>query len=572
MTDIFSNDYNTKKLETVHMDGFKMFITPRYIDHYVIEEYESFSARIVKRLIREDRVFVDIGAHYGFYSLVAGSSKNNVEIIAVEPIKENCAIIKKNFEENRFRNYSIHCNAASDAESLVEFNQANASDSSSFYQHPLAKLLKKIKVKTVVPDNLLKNKKNIQVIKIDVEGHEIPVLRGLKNTLSKNKEAVLLIEFNLEAQRLAGFKNNQMLSILDHLGFYIYFVNEGLNILNLYRKNQPWKSFLKTNSQFEKFGYCNLLCVREKLTDEEISNLEAVHKDEAYNEQFALSNHRLLSYAQNGEDVILNRCFRDINHGTYIDVGAADPIINSVTNHFYQKGWNGVNVEPTSHFFSRLKKQRRKDINLNMVVGQTEIEIPFYESTSVLEWSTFSKEMMELHLKNGARFIEHKIQSITLSSIFSKYINSVVNFLKIDVEGAEAEVLKSNDWKKYRPRIVLVENTDPEKWEVILLDANYLFGVDDGLNRYYVRQEDNELLKHLRVAANVRDNFEPFYYHHIIEELNQKNEELSHQFTALQHQLALNTYHLEVIRKSKFYKLWRKFNSFKDLVIGKQYD
>ena len=98
----------------------------------------------------------------------------------------------------------------------------------------------------------------------------------------------------------------------------------------------------------------------------------------------------------------------------------------------------------------------------------------------------------------------------------AKTAAATIDFLSIDVEGHEREVLAGGDWKTWRPRIVVVEATEPtttipshEKWEGILLEASYLFATFDGLNRYYVRKEDAELVPVLAVPVSCLDDYTP---------------------------------------------------------------
>ena len=79
----------------------------------------------------------------------------------------------------------------------------------------------------------------------------------------------------------------------------------------------------------------------------------------------------VISYAQNFEDVMLWRALRDIPQGFYVDVGANDPVIDSVTRWFYQQGWHGINIEPVPHWHQRLQADRPLDINLQMAVSTT---------------------------------------------------------------------------------------------------------------------------------------------------------------------------------------------------------
>ena len=85
-----------------------------------------------------------------------------------------------------------------------------------------------------------------------------------------------------------------------------------------------------------------------------------------------------ISYAQNYEDVMLNRVFKDIDNGFYIDVGAWSPVLDSVTNAFYQKGWNGINIEPNIKFVSEFSQARQRDINLCICIGEQEKSTEMY--------------------------------------------------------------------------------------------------------------------------------------------------------------------------------------------------
>jgi hypothetical protein len=108
--------------------------------------------------------------------------------------------------------------------------------------------------------------------------------------------------------------------------------------------------------------------------------------------------------------------------------------------------------------------------------------------------------------------------------VCERHANGVtIDFLKIDVEGWEEAVIRGGDWQRFRPRVVLVEATQPNSprpshaaWEPLLLEAGYLFAYFDGLNRYYVRKEDEDLLAHFATPPNVFDKFQP-YREHLLE-------------------------------------------------------
>jgi FkbM family methyltransferase len=235
-----------------------------------------------------------------------------------------------------------------------------------------------------------------------------------------------------------------------------------------------------------------------------------------------------MSYAQNREDVLLNRLFADRSSGFYIDVGAYHPVFNSVTKLFYDRGWNGINIEPIPSLSEMFAQDRQRDINLRIGISNREEASTLYECLNSLEASTFSRELAESLRGQGCQLVEHSVPVTTLARVCEQYAVPTIDFLKIDVESYEREVLEGADWSRYRPRVIVVEATRPatnipshEDWESLLLEANYLFAFFDGLNRYYVRSEDREWLSLLSVPANLFDHYVIYEYHRQIEELRQ---------------------------------------------------
>jgi FkbM family methyltransferase len=218
----------------------------------------------------------------------------------------------------------------------------------------------------------------------------------------------------------------------------------------------------------------------------------------------------MLSYAQNGEDVVLARAFRDVEEGFYVDVGAGAPLDDNVTLHFYERGWHGVNVEPDPEDFERLAAARTRDVNLRVAVGPASETVAFYPS-AVRGHGTLDAEAARV--RGETESVE--VPQVELAQIFDRYAPAAgVEFLKVDVEGSEAAVLASADWSRHRPKVVLVEAVDPdgrlshESWEPALLAGGYRFALFDGINRFYCRAEEAETLLPLFGApVNVLDNW-----------------------------------------------------------------
>ncbi|MFO1312297.1 MAG: FkbM family methyltransferase [Burkholderiales bacterium] len=202
-----------------------------------------------------------------------------------------------------------------------------------------------------------------------------------------------------------------------------------------------------------------------------------------------------VSYAQNGEDVVLAHVLADVREGFYLDVGAHDPEVHSVTRAFYDRGWRGVNVEAAREWFERLRQARPRDVNLEVAAGSREgvATLHAFAGTGL---STIDARTAREHVEAGLQPAAREVPMRTLAGIFDAHARGDVHFLKIDVEGAEADVLAGADFARHRPWIVVVESTRPltgiashAPWEPLLVAHGYRFAFDDGLNRYYVSEE-----------------------------------------------------------------------------------
>jgi FkbM family methyltransferase len=223
---------------------------------------------------------------------------------------------------------------------------------------------------------------------------------------------------------------------------------------------------------------------------------------------------RRISYSQNGEDIVLARAFSDQAVGFYVDVGANHPVLDSVTKLFYDQGWHGINVEPLPALHSELRKQRPRDLNLNLGVAKRAGTMVFHEIPSAEGLSTFNQDLSNYYASEGRDVIAREVEVVPLQEIVDLHVDSPVDFLKVDVEGFEAEVLTSVDWSRFRPRVVVVEATNPEQWSTILLDAGYVMVQYDGINNFYVTDEEVESTgARLAVpATTVLDGYDPYHY------------------------------------------------------------
>jgi FkbM family methyltransferase len=229
----------------------------------------------------------------------------------------------------------------------------------------------------------------------------------------------------------------------------------------------------------------------------------------------------IVSYAQNFEDVMLARCFPG-SRGFYVDVGANDPDVDSVTRHFYERGWSGINIEPLASNFARLKKRRPRDVNLRIAAGDADGEMTFYEIVKWHGYSTTDAEIAAQHRRDGLKVVEHRTPVRRLASVLDEYARDrEIDFLSIDVEGAEAAVLAGAALDRHRPKVIVAESRLPVTVNMVdrffevpdraadyakqLKPFAYLLAYRDGLNAFFVAEEHQDLARHFFFPPGIAD-------------------------------------------------------------------
>jgi len=249
------------------------------------------------------------------------------------------------------------------------------------------------------------------------------------------------------------------------------------------------------------------------------------------------------SYAQNLEDVLLFRIFKNKKSGFYIDIGAHHPNIMSITKIFYDDlRWNGINIDPIKESIDIFNEERKRDINICSGISDYIGTSKFYvikgklengESASAL--STFSHD---LALETCKRFnFSHETREIpvtTLEQLCKRYLHpgTHVDFLKIDAEGCEEKILAGMNFDKIRPTILVIETTSPSVNPLQLLDNetwnnnqrldplmkknSYSRVYFDGLNAFYLADEHQYLAKFFLFPVGVFDGLSvPAFYKRI---------------------------------------------------------
>jgi FkbM family methyltransferase len=208
-----------------------------------------------------------------------------------------------------------------------------------------------------------------------------------------------------------------------------------------------------------------------------------------------------LSYAQRFEDFHLWRCFGDIANGFYIDVGAGHPVYDNVSFAFYLAGWRGVTVEPNPALAELGRAVRPRDHLFEGLCGAAAGEATLYLQREFHGLSTTIAEHARGAEKETGRAAEAvTLPMTTLAALCERHAPAAFEFLKVDVEGAEADVLRGADFSRFRPKVIVVEGIKPlslapawDEWEPMLSHHGYAYVWDDELNRYYAAEEAHAL-------------------------------------------------------------------------------
>lgn len=234
-----------------------------------------------------------------------------------------------------------------------------------------------------------------------------------------------------------------------------------------------------------------------------------------------------LSYAQNHEDVVLWRALGHVANGRYVDVGAADPVIDSVTAALYERGWRGIHVEPVPAYAAALLEARPGDVVVACGIGA---EAGTRTLTLVADTglSTFDSHAAGLARTRHAAVTELRVAVRTLDEVLSEHlvVGDDIHILKIDVEGLEAEVVAGAELGRWKPWVLVIESTEPNSsrqthgaWEPMVEAAGYRFCLFDGLNRFYVHEDRDHLAAALSYPACPLD--EPYEDRHAAERRRQ---------------------------------------------------
>ena len=178
-----------------------------------------------------------------------------------------------------------------------------------------------------------------------------------------------------------------------------------------------------------------------------------------------------------GEDLIIKDYFQNVTNGFYVDVGCYHPLHLSNTYLLYKKGWRGINVDVSEYTIDLFNYLRTDDININSAISKSDGEITFYYQKNLSQLTTVKKDISKKRMQGHIK--EKKIASLTLNSLLkqSKFKNKEIDFLNIDIEGADFDALTSLNFNIYRPKVICVEIDESDilnsKIYKFLINLNY---------------------------------------------------------------------------------------------------
>lgn len=225
---------------------------------------------------------------------------------------------------------------------------------------------------------------------------------------------------------------------------------------------------------------------------------------------------RMVSYADNAEDVVLTRTFHDEPPGFFVDVGAGHPVLGSVVKNLSDLlSWQGVHIDPDPRLTEDLRTAYPADIVASVAAGRSVGQQTLHLVDGVGGLTTLDRDIASSHRQTGSCVQPISVEVRPLNQILAEAdVPAGFDLLKVDVEGYESSVFAGIDLAHWAPRVILVEANAPNSprlndttWAGQFADAGYRLALYDGLNQYYVAGPERKLFRRIRVPANVFDRY-----------------------------------------------------------------
>ena len=191
------------------------------------------------------------------------------------------------------------------------------------------------------------------------------------------------------------------------------------------------------------------------------------------------------SYSLFQEDLFIKKYFKNKTKGFYIDVGCYHPLDGNNTHLLHAKGWKGMNLDINSYSIEMFNFLRKKDINIHSGISNKKEKLVMYYRKEINMLNTLDKNIAKIHFRNG--FKKRNVQVNTLNYFISKYFKKLkrIDFLNIDVEGVELNVLKSLNFKQYKPQLICIEIHNSKN----MYDTNYDYLKSNSIYKYLINKK-----------------------------------------------------------------------------------
>tara|TARA_Y100000022_G_C13139667_1_gene324343 strand:- start:25 stop:726 length:702 start_codon:yes stop_codon:yes gene_type:complete len=195
-----------------------------------------------------------------------------------------------------------------------------------------------------------------------------------------------------------------------------------------------------------------------------------------------------IHYGEFGEDILINRILKNLETGKYVDVGCYHPYKGSLTAQLYKKGWKGINIDLSKSSIDLFNLVRKEDINLNLAVSDFNGQTSYFENSPINQQNSL--------IKNNDNQKKIKIDCKNLNLILEENKFEKFEYLNIDVEGSEQNVINGINLSKYRPILITIENNnlhindyiESETYK-ILIKNNYTFISKTGVTNFFLKNE-----------------------------------------------------------------------------------
>ena len=195
-----------------------------------------------------------------------------------------------------------------------------------------------------------------------------------------------------------------------------------------------------------------------------------------------------IHYGEFGEDILVNRILKNLETGKYVDVGCYHPYKGSLTAQLYKKGWKGINIDLSKSSIDLFNLVRKEDINLNLAVSDFNGQTSYFENSPINQQNSL--------IKNNDNQKKIKIDCKNLNLILEENKFEKFEYLNIDVEGSEQNVINGINLSKYRPILITIENNnlhindyiESETYK-ILIKNNYTFISKTGVTNFFLKNE-----------------------------------------------------------------------------------